>query len=89
MGQAADPGAAGDDAAAQQPVTGDLGVQLQELLAQGEGPRLGEAEPDVVAQRADIGHVVVETFELEQHAARALAPLAAPRGCRASSTAWQ
>ena len=36
-----------------------------------EGPGLGEAEADVVAQRADVGDVVVEPLQLEQHGAQA------------------
>ena len=57
----------GGDAAAQQPVAGDLGVESEELFAQGEGMRVGQAEADVVAQRPDVGHVVVEALKLEQY----------------------
>ena len=89
VGQAADPGASGDDAAPQQSVTGDRAVEPQELLSKGERPGLGEPEPDVVAEGADVGDVVVETFELQAaHCAGAGRP-PAPGSARASSTARQ
>ena len=52
--------AAGQDRLAQQAVPGHLGVQPEQLLAERQGSRLGEPETDVVAQRADIGDVVVD-----------------------------
>ena len=59
--------AAGDDATSQEPVAGDLRVEAQESLADAERVRVGDAEADVVAECADVGDVVVETFELEEN----------------------
>ena len=66
-GEPPDGRVAGPDGAAEQAVAGDLGVEAQQLLAEGQGACLGEAEADVVAQRADVGDVVVEALEFEQH----------------------
>jgi len=54
------------DAAAQQPVTADLVVEAQELFADTLGVGVEDGVPDVVAQRADVGDVIVEPFELQQ-----------------------
>ena len=66
MGSSRSARAAGNTAAAEQPVTGDPVVEAQQLLADPQGVRVEDAVADVVAQRADVGHVVVEPFELEQ-----------------------
>ncbi len=47
-------------------MAGDLGVEAQQLFAKRQCPCLGEPEADVVAQRADVGHVVVEALEFQQ-----------------------
>ena len=49
---------------------GGFAVEPQEVFAEVEGPGLGQAEAHVVAQRADVGHVVVEAFQLEQRGAQ-------------------
>src|SRR5207244_7384860 len=59
-------GAAGVDAAAEQAVAGDLGVEPEQLLADALGVRVQDAVADVVAEGADVGDVVVEPFEFEQ-----------------------
>ncbi len=69
-GQRADARAAEDHAAAQEAMPGGVAVEPQEVLAQVEGPGLGEAEADVVAQCADVGHVVVEALQFEQRGAQ-------------------
>ena len=80
---------AGPDRAAEQAVAGDLGVEAQQLFAERQGAGLGEAEADVVAQRADVGDVVVDALQFEQQRAepgRVLGDI----GCsQASSTARQ
>jgi len=43
-----------------------LRIEAQELLAKDEGERLSDSEPGVVAERADIGNVVVDAFEFEE-----------------------
>src|SRR5262249_1503479 len=48
-GEPPDCGVAGADRAAEQAVAGDLGVEAQQLLAEGECACLGEAVADVVA----------------------------------------
>ena len=69
-GQRADAGPTEDHAAAQETMPGGVAVEPQEPFAQVEGPGLGQAEADVVAQRADVGHVVVEALQLEQRGAQ-------------------
>ena len=67
IGQRAQLGDAGPDRATQQPVPGDLVVDAQQLLAHPLGVGVEDRVGDVVAQRADVAHVVVEPFELEQY----------------------
>jgi hypothetical protein len=64
-------GAAEVDAAAEQAVSGGLGVEPEQLLADALGVGVQDAVADVVAQRADVGDVVVEPLQFEQD--RALA----------------
>ena len=47
-------------------MAGDLGVEAQQPFADAQRVGVGDAEADVVAQRADVGDVVVEPLELEQ-----------------------
>ena len=65
-GSAAALTAARADGAAQQPMSGDGGVDPQQLFADALGVRVGEGESDVVGQRAEVGDVVVEPFELDE-----------------------
>jgi uncharacterized protein YcbX len=44
-------------------------VEAQQLLANDRRAGVGDAEADVIAQRANIGHVVVQPFHLQQHCA--------------------
>ncbi len=62
--------AARDDAAAQQAVAGELFVQAQQPLAQAKALRMGKGETGVVADGAEVGHVVVEALHLQQHQAQ-------------------
>ena len=62
--------AAGDDGAAEEPMAGDAPVESEELFADAEGVGVEDAVADVVGERADIGGVVVEPFELEEQGAR-------------------
>jgi len=55
---------------AQQTMPGHRVIERQESFAQRQGARVREAEADVVAQRAHVGHVVVQAFEFEQHRAQ-------------------
>ncbi len=65
-GQRTDAGTTQDHAAAEKTMPGRVAIEPQELFAEVEGPGLGQAEANVVAQRADVGHVVVEALEFEQ-----------------------
>ena len=58
--------AAGDDAAAQQPVAGQTLVQAQQPLADAEAVRVGNGEAGVGGDHAEVGHVVVEPLHLQQ-----------------------
>src|SRR6185312_12268913 len=58
--------AAGVDSAAQQPMPGHRRVDAQQLFADALGVGVGDAEADVVGQRAQIGGVVVEPFEFDE-----------------------
>ena len=73
-------GAAHDDPTAEQAMAGERRVQLQEALPQLERPGVGQPEPDVVAQRPDVGGVVVEALHLDQYPASAAGRRASPRG---------
>ncbi len=77
-GEAEHTGASRHDATPQEAVTGDGLVQAQKVLAKGERPGLGDPEPDVVAQRTDVGNMVVETFEFQQRTPQELARPPAP-----------
>src|ERR1019366_9410357 len=50
----------------QKAVAGDRCVEPEQLVSQCQCPRVRESEADVVAQRTDVRHVVVESFQLEQ-----------------------
>lgn len=50
-------------------MTGDVLVVAQQLLPQPLGVCVDDAEADVVDDRADVGDVVVQPLELEQHCA--------------------
>ncbi|TPW15157.1 MAG: hypothetical protein FD127_968, partial [Acidimicrobiaceae bacterium] len=69
IGELGDHRAAGDHTTTQQPVAGDAGVEAQQLFA--DAHRVGVSHPEghVVAHRTEIGDVVVQAFELEQHGA--------------------
>ena len=43
-----------------------VGVEAQQQLPERQSPGLGEAEADVVAERADVGDVVVDALELKK-----------------------
>src|SRR5205823_4667860 len=58
--------------ATEQPVAGDVRVEPEELLADAAGVGVQDAVSDVVAQGAEVGDVVVQTFELEQERPLAL-----------------
>ena len=61
--------AAGDDGSAEEPMAGDAPVHSEELFADAQGVGVDDAVADVVGERADIGGVVVEPFELEEQGA--------------------
>ena len=62
----------GTTRAAEEPVAGDAAVESEELFADAEGVGVEDAVADVVGERADVGGVVVEPFELEQQGAEVL-----------------
>ncbi len=64
--------AAGPDRAAQQPMSGHLRVHPEQPFAHPQRVRVGQAEPDVVGQRTEVGRVVVHPLQLDQHAAQPL-----------------
>jgi hypothetical protein len=43
-----------------------LGIESQEAFSECQGVGVGQAEACVVAERTDVGHMVVEAFKLEQ-----------------------
>jgi len=53
--------------AAQQPVPGDRVVEAQQPFADAVGVGVEDAVADVVAQRPDVGDVVVAAFQFQQH----------------------
>ncbi len=53
-------------------MTRDAPVDAQELFADAEGVGVQDAVADVVCERADVGGVVVEPFELEQECSQVL-----------------
>ena len=57
---------AGADGAAQQPMSGDGGVEPQQLFSDALSMCVGQTEPDIVGQRAQVGDVVVEPFEFDE-----------------------
>ena len=69
------------------PVTAAL--SRSELFADAQGVGVDDAVADVVAERADVGDVVVEAFELEQHRPQSPVALSGRTGAQASSTARQ
>jgi hypothetical protein len=69
VGEGLDGRAAGVDGAAEQPVSGDVVVDAQELFADALGVGVEDTVADVVAQGADVGDVVVEAFQFQQNPA--------------------
>ncbi len=65
-GKTQHPHAADGDSAAQQPAAGHVVVDPQQLLADPLRVRIEDAVPDVIAQCAEVGDVVVQPFELQQ-----------------------
>src|SRR5665213_467503 len=51
-------------------MAGHLAVETEQLLANRQGTRLDESEADVVAERADISHMVVHALQLEEQRAK-------------------
>src|SRR5256885_16890302 len=59
-----------DEGAAKQPVAGEPLVQSQQPLADAEAVRVGGRKARIVGDHAEVRHMVVESFHLEQHDAQ-------------------
>src|SRR5665811_980662 len=66
-GQRANGSATGSDRPAQQPVSGHVGVEAQQLFTNPQRVSIQDAVADVIAHPTDVGDVVVHPLQLQQH----------------------
>jgi hypothetical protein len=64
-------GGAGPDGPAQQSVAGQLAGQAQQPLAECQGAGMGDAVAHVVAESAEVGDVVGDTFDFQEQGSQA------------------
>ena len=67
--------AAWQDPAAQQPVAGHALVQPKKPFADAKAMRVGDRIAGVIRNHAEVGHVVVEPLEFEEHDAKIPGPV--------------